>query len=130
MMLLFAADSATKTTSSGGSVPAWGAALLGVFIGYLVWYFVVRLGGEHYTTDGLVAVVGVIAGGVVVQFMQDNSLSARDHWWYPIGLVIGWGLFVAFNLVNWVVKKISSDGSGPPPFPALRALLPGKTDEG
>jgi hypothetical protein len=107
------------------TVPAFGAAALGVFIGYIVWYFVVRLGGERYTTDGLVAVVGVLAGGVVMDFLKDSGLPARDRWWYPIGLLIGWALFVIFYFVNWLAKGRTAEreGGGPRHGP-LPALLP------
>jgi hypothetical protein len=106
--------------TSNGSLPAIGVTMLGVFIGYLVWYFVVRLGGEKYTTDGLVAVVGVVAGGAVIQFLKGGGLSAHDWWWYPVGLVIGWGAFVVFHFINWLVtrnKKAPTDADKP--FPAL-----------
>jgi hypothetical protein len=106
--------------SSGLEVPAVGAALLGVFIGYLAWYFIVRFAQDAYTSDGLVAVLGVIAGGVVVEFLKGGSLSARDWWWYPIGLVIGWAVFCVFHFVNWLATRKQDPKKKP--LPALIAV--------
>lgn len=100
------------------TLPAAGAASLGVFIGYLAWYFIVRFGGERFTTDGLTAVVGVLVGGAVIDFLKTTGAATRDWWWYPIGLVIGWGVFIVFRFLNWMTGH-TADGKGP-----LPALLP------
>jgi hypothetical protein len=89
----------------GLEVPAVGAFCLGLFIGYLAWYFVVRFGEGKYTSDGLVAIVGVALGGVVIKFIDDAALAPRDRWWYPVGLVAAWILFTIIQLINWGVTK-------------------------
>lgn len=82
-------------------VASWGAFALGIFIAWLTWYFVRRL--EDHTPAGLVAIVGVVAGGTVVAFLDVGSTaqgSTEHRWWYPIGLVVG---FVLYALINWIV---------------------------
>ena len=106
-------------TEGGLHVPALGAALLGVFVGYMVWYFIVRFAKDKYTSDGLVAVLGVVAGGVVIEFMKGGALSSRDRWWYPVGLVIGWLVFVVFYFINWLVTHKKDPSPTPGPVPAL-----------
>jgi hypothetical protein len=113
---------AAAAKAPSGGIVAIGAALLGVFIGYMAWYFIVRFASDKYTSDGLVAVAGVVAGGAVIQFMKGN-VGARDWWWYPVGLVIGWVLFVLFHLINWLVTR----SKGPLPLPAI--IAPQKKDD-
>ena len=71
-------------------VPAVGAFLLGVFVGYLVWYFLVRFEAPAFNTKVLASVISVAAGGAIAAFLD---VDPSDRWWYPIGLIAGWGIF-------------------------------------
>jgi len=79
---------------------------LGVFIAYLVWYFVTRFASTQFTAAGLTSVVAVVAGGVVEVFLDDGakagSIPSQAHWWYPIGLVLG---FLAYEIVYTVIHR-------------------------
>jgi hypothetical protein len=85
-------------------IQSWGSVALGVFIAYLTWYFVSRY--EKFTSEGLSAAVTVVAGGVVIAFL-DAGLKTEDirpdaHWWYPIGLLVG---FVVFEVLYFIVNR-------------------------
>jgi hypothetical protein len=76
-------------------VAAVGAVALGIFLGYLTWYFVVRF--KEYSASALASVVGVFAGGTVVAFLGAQSISTSDVLgWYAIGLFLG---FVVYSVV-------------------------------
>jgi multisubunit Na+/H+ antiporter MnhE subunit len=91
-------------------VQAVGVFCLGLFIGYLSWYFVVRIGKGQVTADTFAAVVGVIAGGVVIGLLKDFLTAKPDAWWYPIGLVAGFALYVVASAIN----KVTGGGFTPP----------------
>lgn len=91
-------------------VQAVGVFCLGLFIGYLCWYFVVRIGKGQVTADTFAAVVGVIAGGVVITLLKDFLSAKPDAWWYPIGLVSGFLLYVIASFVN---KKTGGGDTSP-----------------
>lgn len=82
------------------SVEAFGIFSLGVFIGYLTWFFVRRL--ASFTTEALTAIVGVVVGGLVVNFLDDNVGDESGIWWYPIGLLVG---FVIYSLLQWLSSR-------------------------
>lgn len=76
------------------SIPAVGAFMLGVFVSFLVWYFVVRFGKSQFTSAGLTSVVAVLVGGAVNAFIAlAAEVDKQATWWYPIGLVGGWIIF-------------------------------------
>jgi hypothetical protein len=83
------------------SVPAFGAFCLGIFVAYMVWYFVVRLQAAAYTVKTLSAVLALIAGGVVIRFLESDQVGKGARWWYPIGLVAGLVLFAIARLTGW-----------------------------
>ncbi|MEY2467537.1 MAG: hypothetical protein QOF21_235 [Actinomycetota bacterium] len=85
-------------------VQAAGVFCLGLFLGYLCWYFVVRIGKGKVTADTFASVAGVIAGGVVISLLKDFLSTKADAWWYPIGLVAGFGVYVVFSAVNKLTK--------------------------
>lgn len=72
---------------------AIGAFLLGIFIAYLVWYFVVRFAEGGYTAMALTSIISVVAGGGVVAFLDADGPADQNRWWYPIGLFVGWLIF-------------------------------------
>ena len=41
-------------------LPSIGSFALGIFMGFMAWYFIKRF--KEYTTDGLTAVVGILVG--------------------------------------------------------------------
>jgi lipopolysaccharide export LptBFGC system permease protein LptF len=72
---------------------ASGMTCLGIVLCYISMYFVVRL--KEHTILGLGGIAGVLLGGVVGQFLVDNTgASATAIWWYPIGLLIGLALWI------------------------------------
>jgi len=83
------------------SVPEWGALALGIFIAYLTWYFVTRF--TEFNVAGLSSVAAVVAGGVVVMFLDAGAAAGQvqsHRWFYPIGLVIGFFVFVIFYWIR------------------------------
>lgn len=75
-----------------------GSLALGIFMGYLAWYFVTRF--TQYNFDALASVIGVLAGGAVVQFL---GATGDARWWYPIGLVAGW-------LIYSIARTLTGEG--------------------
>lgn len=71
-------------------VEAIGTAALGVFLGYMAWYFATRV--TESWMDSFAAVAGVLFGGVVLAFL--GGTTSENRWWYPIGLVIGWLIYI------------------------------------
>ena len=86
-------------------VEAVGVFCLGLFLGYVCWYFVVRLGKEKVTADTFASVAGVVAGGVVLKLLDKYLSSGQDAWWYPIGLVAGFVAYLIAGLINWFIVK-------------------------
>ena len=89
-------------------VEAVGICLLGVYIGYLAWYFVVRIGAGQVTADTFASVAAVLVGGVVVSFLDDHLVRKADVWWYPIGLVIGFAIYVVFTVLNKIFGRVTA----------------------
>jgi phosphotransferase system glucose/maltose/N-acetylglucosamine-specific IIC component len=75
-------------------IEALGILALGVFLGYMAWYFATRVTDSWM--DSFAAVAGVLFGGVVLAFLGGTSSDSR--WWYPIGLVIGWVIYVVLRV--------------------------------
>lgn len=75
-----------------------GTVCLGVFLGYMAWYFVTRVAEKPI--DSFAAVAGVLFGGVVLTFMGGATADART--WYPIGLLIG---AVLYGIAYWIKHK-------------------------
>jgi hypothetical protein len=75
---------------------AIGTAALGFFLGYMAWYFATRVTDSWM--DAFAAVAGVLFGGVVLAFLGGTSADSR--WWYPIGLVAGWVVYVILRKLN------------------------------
>ena len=68
---------------------------IGIVVGWLVRYFVVRL--KNYTISGLTSVIAILVAGAVVNYLgPDKSVNA----FYAVGLVMGfaagrWGLLIS-----------------------------------
>ncbi|MDQ3877761.1 MAG: hypothetical protein M3290_05355, partial [Actinomycetota bacterium] len=92
-------------------VESVGIFCLGLFLGYLGWYFVVRLGAGQVSADTFASVVGVFVGGAVLALLKEFLIVKTDVWWYPIGLVCG---FLAYVIARWINAK-TPGGETPPP---------------
>jgi len=75
-----------------------GAFALGVFLGYMAWYFATRVTTNWMTSFS--AVVGILFGGVVLGFLGSGF---EAQWSYPLGLVLGW-------LIYALLKKYGGPG--------------------
>ncbi len=80
-----------RVTLSVTTLAAVGIFCLGLFVGYLAWYFITRL--RSYGVAALAGIVAVVGSSVIITFIQADPLGQSIRWWYPIGLVAGWGLF-------------------------------------
>ena len=74
-------------------VPAVGAFCLGFFVAWLVFFFLVRLEAAAFTVKTLGSVLSLIAGGVVIKFLESDQVGKGARWWYPIGLVAGLAIY-------------------------------------
>jgi hypothetical protein len=86
------------------SLLAWDAyatLLMGLFIGYLAWYFVARL--KDHAIDSLAAMLGVVFGAAVLQFVVTTELRAL----YPVGLVLGWLLWVCARILGGAAINVA-----------------------
>jgi hypothetical protein len=104
-------------------VEAVGICLLGVYIGYLGWYFVVRIAANTVTADTFASVAAVLVGGVVLSFLDDHLARKGDVWWYPIGLVIGFALYVVFWGVNAKWGKVTPTNPDGKIFPTVAGVF-------
>lgn len=97
-------------------VPAVGACTLGIFISFLVWYFVVRFKPDQFTPVALTSVVAVLVGGAVNAFIAETAeINKQAAWWYPIGLLIGWIIFTIARTYEDGGIRYGSKRSGTPP---------------
>ena len=99
-MLVYLAD----TTSSAPSdlvIPA-ACACLGVLVGFVMWYFLIRFDAKSFTIAGLGELFGVVLGGGIVAFLLNNlKADSNSIAWYAIGLFGGSVLYViAYIIVN------------------------------
>jgi uncharacterized membrane protein len=104
-------------------LPSVGSLCLGIFVGFLVWYFVKRF--ANYTAEGLTAVVAVLVGGVITAFLDapipgvpsaaagsaGPAASPEHRWWYPIGLLAG---FLLWYVAEWIRTKAAPSFSRGP----------------
>ena len=66
-----------------------GAVLLGFVIGMLVGFFVQE--AKEWTRQAMTASVAVIASAGVLALLRYAAPDPHDVWFYPAGLVIGYG---------------------------------------
>jgi hypothetical protein len=74
--------------------------LLGLLMGYMSWHFVMRGARGQISPEVFAAVLGVLAGGALIRLFEDFLRTFNDVWWYPIGLVVGVGLYILVGLIN------------------------------
>lgn len=75
------------------TVPIAGSICLGIVIGWLVRYFLLRF--DSFTPQILGSTVSIFLGGGVVVFLGGDETV---KWVYPIGLLIG---FVIYSTIAW-----------------------------
>ena len=80
------------------TLPAAGTFMLGLFIGYLVRYFVARLATFRVTT--LAGIIAAVIGTTVVGFLTIDEVGQTVRWWYPVGVIAGW-------MANWIAENMS-----------------------
>ncbi|MGY4310455.1 peptidoglycan/LPS O-acetylase OafA/YrhL [Bradyrhizobium sp. USDA 4369] len=75
-----------------------GAVLLGFVIGMLVGFFVQE--AKEWTRQAMTASVAVIASAGVLALLRYAAPDPHDVWFYPAGLVIGFGFGTIWDAVN------------------------------
>ena len=86
-------------------IPAIGATCLGAVVGWLVRYFIRRF--DKFGPAALGSVISIVLGGAVIKFLEAD----RSVWWfYPIGLVVGMGIY---QLIVSFGSGGGGGGSGP-----------------
>lgn len=78
-------------------IPVIGATCLGIFMGWMVRYFVFRF--TEFTPQVLGMTVSVLTGGAIVGFLSNDDNKSETVWFYPIGLLIGCILYSLFGLM-------------------------------
>jgi hypothetical protein len=80
-------------------VPEFGAASLGVLIGVLTGFFVQE--AKVWDKQALSSAALVLTGGGVLGFMHWASpTGANEVWFYPIGLLAGFGIGTIWEVVD------------------------------
>jgi hypothetical protein len=80
-------------------VPEFGATSLGVLIGMLTGFFVQET--NEWDKHALSSAALVLVGGGVLGFMHWASpTGAHEIWFYPIGLLAGFGLGTVWDVVD------------------------------
>lgn len=75
-----------------------GAVLLGFVIGMLVGFFVQE--AKEWTRQALTASVAVIASAGVLALLRYAAPDPHDVWFYPAGLVIGFGFGTIWDALD------------------------------
>jgi|SRR5665213_648023 len=80
-------------------VPEFGATSLGVLIGMLTGFFVQE--AKEWDKHALSSAALVLTGGGVLGFLHWASpTDAHEVWFYPIGLLAGFGLGTIWEVVD------------------------------
>jgi hypothetical protein len=90
---------------ASASLPAAGTFLLGLFVGYLVRYFVIRL--NAYRVTALSVIVAVVLGGTVTGFLMTDDIGRSVRWWYPVGVLAGW---MSSAIIGWITDVFNRRG--------------------
>ncbi|MGY4289150.1 putative membrane protein [Bradyrhizobium sp. LM2.7] len=77
---------------------AVGITLLGFIIGMLVGFFVQET--DEWTRSAMAASVAVLTGAGVVALLRYGAPDPQGVWFYPIGLVIGFGFGTIWDVVD------------------------------
>ena len=84
-----------------------GIGCLGLFLGYLCWYFVVRIPIGKASIETFASVVAVLTGGLVIKFLDAHLERPVDVWLYPIGLVAGMALYIGLSFATGKGKQVT-----------------------
>jgi hypothetical protein len=88
-----------QASAGNVKVPEVGAASLGTLIGMLTGFFVQE--AKEWDKHALSSTVLVLIGGAVLGFMHWASPSgAHEVWFYPIGLLAGFGLGTIWEVID------------------------------
>jgi uncharacterized membrane protein YadS len=80
------------------AVDAVGATLLGFIIGMLVGFFAQE--AKEWTRSAMTASVAVLTGAGVVALLRYGAPDPHGVWFYPVGLVIGFGFGTIWDAVD------------------------------
>ncbi|MCK1494445.1 hypothetical protein IVB14_29565 [Bradyrhizobium sp. 180] len=75
-----------------------GAVLLGFMIGMLVGFFVQE--AKEWTQSAMAASVAVLASAGVLALLRYGAPDPHDVWFYPAGLVIGFGFGTFWDAID------------------------------
>ena len=80
--------------------PYLAALALGFFLGYMVWYFIKRLGS--HTVPALSGLIGVVLGGVVTNVLKDSVPAGEPAplTGYFIGLAVGLIIYIILSILK------------------------------
>lgn len=83
-------------------IVATGALSLGIVVGILVAYFVEE--AKEMNLRVLSSAIGALAGAGVVAVFQlvGASKPTDEHWFYPVGLLVGFGIG---TYLNWIYTR-------------------------
>jgi len=71
-----------------------GAIALGMFVGYLVWFFVSKF--SAFNVSGLTSILGAVLAGAALKYLT-QAQNAQILMYYPIGLVMGATFFGCYS---------------------------------
>ncbi|MHC2432750.1 hypothetical protein [Bradyrhizobium sp. USDA 4451] len=97
-LLLIGLGGASLAFFDKGIGPAVGGTLLGFMIGMLVGFFVQE--ADEWTRSAMTASVAVLTGAGVVALLRYGATDPQGVWFYPIGLVIGFGFGTIWDVVD------------------------------
>jgi tetrahydromethanopterin S-methyltransferase subunit C len=83
---------------SRDNIPAVGATLLGLIIGMLVGFFAQE--AKEWTRAAMTASVAVLTGAGTLALLRYGAPDQHDVWFYPVGLVIGFGFGTIWDAVD------------------------------
>lgn len=86
-------------------LPAVGGAFLGLIIGMLVGFYAQE--AEVWTRQAMTASVAVLTGAGALALLRYNAADPHGVWYYPIGLVVGFGLGTI-----WAAIDVPDEESG------------------
>ncbi|MDH2403459.1 hypothetical protein QCM77_26415 [Bradyrhizobium sp. SSUT18] len=75
-----------------------GAVLLGLVIGMFVSFFAQE--AKEWTRQAMTASIAVIASAGVLALLRYRAPDPRDVWFYPAGLIIGFGFGTIWDAID------------------------------
>jgi uncharacterized membrane protein YeaQ/YmgE (transglycosylase-associated protein family) len=90
-----------------------GAACFGLIVGWMAYRILRNRSGAPWLSE-LIALLGVIAGAVVLAFFRDDAIFG----WYAIGLIIGFFAYLAVGVFLYGKQEVQfwqKERPAPPP---------------